>query len=204
MDIEFQDKRLLTSLNLDVQDGSFAMDCTPLAFETCRERFAATFKEDTPGFYFKHRPGQSVQVATFIRKTEAILKESTPSRFSQTNRDTILWVEPSNFWKSCPVRRSLLTILLRAGILYDLNADNFEDALFRQEYVIPTKKAVMRFLYGFTKYVGPEIVPSGTIIVRGWKTIFEGKSEAEIRSWLVAPMEKSYTLKTELTTALWA
>lgn len=204
MKIDFQDKRLLTSLNIDTTDGSFAMDCTPLAFETCRERFAAVFKEDTTGFYFKHPVGKSIHVATFIRKTEEILKEGTASRFSETNRNTVLWVEPSGFWKSCPVRRSLLTVLLRAGMVYDSERDNYEESLFSQEYVVPTKKAVMRFLFGFTDYKGPEVINTGTIIVRGWKTIFEGKTEAEVRAWLVAPSGKSYTPTVELETALWA
>ena len=97
-----------------------------------------------------------------------------------------------------------MTVLLRAGILYDLEKDNYEDALFRQEYVIPTKKAVMRFLYGFTNYKGPEVVCTGTILVRGWKTIFEGKNEAEVRAWLVASPQMSYTPTVELETALWA
>lgn len=204
MNIDFGPKRLLTSLNTDVTDGSFALDHIPLGFETCRERFAAAFKQDTKGFYFKHPAGQSVSVAAFILKTEAILKEPEQSVFAETNRNTILWVQPSEFWKCCPVRRSLLTVLLRAGILYDSERDNYEDALFKQEYVVPTKKAVMRFLFGFTDYRGPEILDTGTIWVRGWKTIFEGKTEAEVRAWLVAPPQMSYTPTVELESALWA
>lgn len=201
--VEFKSKKLFSSTNIDALDGHFAVEATPIKWENCRERFAKAFTASLEGFFFKHPAGRSISVASFIVKTEDILKEPLFSSFSETNRDTILWVEPSEFWKSCQMRRSLLTILLRCGMLYDLERDNYEEALFTQEYVIPTKKAMMRFLFGFTKYVGPNLDVDSTIQVRGWKSVFEGKDEAEIKSMLVHPGQNPYTPSTDFERRLW-
>lgn len=202
--IEFQTKRIITSQNVEALAGHFALDDSPLKWENCRERFATQFKPDTLGFYFKHHTGQSPNVATFMLKTEAVLKLEEHSKFAETNRSSILWVEPCEFWKCCMMRRSLLTILLRCGILYDLDRDNYEEALFTQEYVVPTRKAVMRFLFGFTKYLGPDIATTGSIQIRGWKTMFEGRTEEEIKQMLVWPGPNPYTPSVEMHKALWS
>lgn len=199
--MEFQKPKTILSLNTDVTNGSYALDDVPLSFETCRERFAARFKQTTPGLYFKHEPERGEDVAAFLLKTEDIVGVEK-SRFSKTNHNTILWIEHSSFWKSCSMRRSLLTILLRAGILYDRHKDNYEDVLFSQEFVKVTKKAVMRFLFGFTKYVGPEIIGADTVIFQGWKSIFEGKNETDIKSFLVKP-DGANTTPDILQDALW-
>lgn len=202
MNVEFQEKKTILSANIDVKAGSFALDRSPLAFETCRERFAAVFGPETEGFYFKHEVGQGTNVAAFVLKTETIVN-AEHSKFSETNRDTILWVGPSKFWVDCPLRRSLLTIILRAGMLYDLNRDNYEEALFSQEYVIPTKKAVMRFLFGFTTFKGFMSIGTSTLQTHGWKMVFEGKSDLELKRLLVKPHGKSKSTSEELQAALW-
>src|SRR4051794_32947585 len=107
MQIDFQPQRRITSLNVDVPEGSFALAKEPFKFETCRERFAAEFISSTPGFYLKHPPEQSANVAAFLLKTEEILLEKDRSKFARTNWNNILWIEPSTFWKECGVRRSL-------------------------------------------------------------------------------------------------
>lgn len=199
----FHENKIITSLQVSAESGSFALDEKPLKFEKCRERFAPLFLPDTHGFYFTHIPGFGERIAKFILKTELILGETEHTTYAMTNRSTILWVKPSKFWKSCYIRRSLLTILLRAGNDYDPDRDNYESALFRQEYVIPTKKAVMRFLYGFTRYTGEIPIGAPTLIVKGWKMIFEGKTENEIRSLLVRPNSQKRLQCIELPDALW-
>jgi hypothetical protein len=186
MKVELKESKFVTSLNTDVSVGSFALDTQPLKFENCRERFASTFSENGPNFFFKHNPGQSKNIVSFIRKTETILGNEFFSEFAETNRDTLVWVSPSNFWRQCPMRRSFFTILLRAGNSYNLDTDNYEQCLFEQDYVRPTKKAVIRFLYGFTTYIGPDIPSSGAVWVQGWKSIFESKTEQEIKKMLVS------------------
>lgn len=202
MAVNFQPKRMFASQNVDASPGHFAMDETPLKWENCRERFAKVFTEQTTGFYFKHH-GASADVAAFILKTENILKEDEQSKFAETNRPSIVWLEPSAFWKACQMRRSLLTVLLRCGMMYECDRDNYEEALFSQEYIVPTKKAVMRFLFGFTKYTGPDISTGGSVQFRGWKSIFEGKAESEVKSMLVWPNETVYCPKVDLASSLW-
>lgn len=186
MKLEFKNPRVLSSLNTDVSTGSFAIDIQPLQFDHCRERFAATFNENTTGFYFKHSPGRSKDIASFIIKTESVLGNLFFSEFAETNRDSIIWVCPNMFWKQCPMRRSLFTALLRAGDLYRSDIDNYESALFGYNYLQVTKKAVIRFMFGFTDYVGPDIKGNGTVWFKGWKSTFEEKNEIEIKKMLIS------------------
>ena len=140
--IVFKENKLNMSMNLDVRDGSFALDQRPYQFETCRERFCPHFSMLTPGFFLKHPQGKGYSVATFLKKTEIILKQNEYSQYAMTNRDTVLWIEPTNFWKSCRMRRSLLTIFVRAGMVYDPKRDNYEEALFSEQWAKPTKTAI--------------------------------------------------------------
>ena len=201
MEVEFCDKKIIMSANTDARIGSFALDLSPLKFEACRERFACKFLESTKGFYFKHAEGNGENIASFILKTEKIVRARKHSKFSLTNHDSILWYEPARFWRCCRCRRSLLTIFLRAGMMYKMDSDNYEEALFGQAYVKPTKKAVMRFLFGFTKYVGPELGGSANLETKGWKTIFSNRSDLEVKSYLVSPRSES---RPELKEHIWA
>lgn len=204
MNVEFKEKRVITSLNINVIDGSFALDSSPLAFETCRERFAAHFKESTSSLFFKHPADRGENIAAFILRTEQILKEEEKSQFAMTNWNTVLSVEPSNFWRACPMRRSFFTILLRAGMNYDFTRNNYEDSLFSERYVVPTRRAVMRFLFGFTKYVGPELIGSATLLTAGWRTVFSDLDDFQIKSMLIWPAEHGkYVPQADLTSAMW-
>jgi hypothetical protein len=180
-------RREVLALNIDVIDGSFAIDAEPVRFEHCRERFAADFRAETRGLFFKHPPAAGPGVAAFLAKTEAVLDLADRSTYACTNWPTITWVGPTRFWMACELRRSLLTILLRAGMLFEPDRDNYEEALFRADYVRPTKAAVMRFLFGFTEYVGPPIVQPSPIHVRGWRAVFDGQSVEAVKRMLVRP-----------------
>lgn len=190
-------------MNISAKVGSFGVDSSPFMLEPCRERFAKLFTESLSGFFFKVNAGDAINVATFIFKTESALKLSEFSRFSESNRDTLIWFEPCAFWKSCSMRRSLMTILLRCGLLYDVKLDNYEYALFNQDLVVPTRRALERFMFGFTKYVGPSIDSESSIQFKGWKIIFESMTLPEIKTALVSPDENTFTPKANLTSALW-
>lgn len=196
MPAHFKDKKFLLSPNIDGEPGWFSVE-HPLSFEKCRERFAVHFTHETTGFYFMHPPGWAENVAAFVHKTEEILEIQQDayefSTFAMTNRERILWIEPSGFWKVCSLRRSLLTLILRAGMVYDVDKDNYEDAVFNQEHLRRTKKAIMRFLYGFTCYTGESLTPSpgATLIQRGWVAVFESKDEFFIKDTLVLPKSKT-------------
>jgi hypothetical protein len=173
------------SLIAEPIQGSFALDKVPAVFVLCRERFAKSFVEELEGFYFCHK-SDIHNIAAFIQKTELILNQSHHSAFCYTNAEGVLWIKPSLFWRTCEMRRSLLTILLRAAMLYDRSVNNYEEALFSHELIVPTKRAIKRFLYGFTEYRGPSLGTAEAVQVKGWKAIFEAKDELEIKRLLVS------------------
>lgn len=202
----------------DAEPGRFAMDTEAPkqpSWEKCRERFACKMDNEMLGFFFSHGPNQSVSVAGFIAKSEEILDLSERSHFSLTDKEIIMWVEPARWWMSCWVRRSFFTILLRCGMYYDPERDNYEEALFgygtekdaAREYTHMTKLAVMRFLFGFTKFVLPGgiIAPKSdeTLHSTLWVKVFENRSIKELKTILVAekPMPAFGALGVD---AIWA
>lgn len=182
--------------------GSFSLEAEPPKnphWDHCREQFANKFTEDMLGFYFSHHPGKSEDVAAFLTKCELIIgidsfqKPYELSLFKKTERDTILWIEPSRFWMSCPMKRSLLTAFLRCGLNYNSQADNFDDALFSLEFkenkhVRDTKSAVLRFLFGFTRFTGRinQQTPY-SIGKHGWVAEFEKDDNSNVRKKLARP-----------------
>jgi hypothetical protein len=102
------------------------------------------------------------------------------------------------------MKRSLLTMFVRAGMVYDPIADNYEEALFSEKWsqhanlAKATKIAVMRFLFGFTKYVGPTIEDQPTIESHGWHRIFEGLSEQSVKQYLIWPNKNAYIPKSQI------
>jgi hypothetical protein len=74
-----------------------------------------------------------------------------------------MWIKPSKWWLKYGMRRSLFTILLRAGLVYVVAKENFDEAVNGEKYLSMTKYAFSRFLSGFTKYTGHK---------RGWHRQF--------------------------------
>jgi hypothetical protein len=163
--------------------GQFAVEPPTgraLDWISCRDRFTCYFTEDTEGFYFSHLPGNGENVSAFIFKTEAVLS-ILHSEFSTTNREYVTWITPSLFWKENFIRRSLLTLLLRAGTAYDPKMDNYEEALYSNKWLKESKPAVMRFLFGFTEF--PLASPTWKM---GWWATFHDRSIEEIRRTLIS------------------
>ena len=91
------------------------------------------------------------------------------------------------------MRRSLFTLLLRQGLVYDTEVDNFEHALWSAvsanvydsgKYTEITKPAIKRFLYGFTEFTNEgehELTGSQT-----WVARFKGKEEKYVCRQLVS------------------
>jgi len=168
--------------------GSYSVHGQSLEWTGCRERFSAFFKKDVVGIYFSVEASQGYRVASFIKKIESVLDLELKSVFHETNFNYVIYIRPSQFWMSCDVRRSLLTIFLRQGLQYCLPADNFDDALFGQtsithDYAAATKPAIMRFLFGFTTIDLEQIrmCPVGA----GWVSLFRGASTQQIRQKLI-------------------
>jgi hypothetical protein len=202
---EFKEKQIITSPTIDGEPGWFSPVC-PIAFEKCRERFATLFTETTQGFYVMHYEGRCRDLARFLERVEEVLELKEHSVYALTNRPHILWVEPSPFWKQCSMRRSLLTCILRSGIIYESDRDNFQEALFNHEYLKRTRKALMRFMFGFTNYNGVVIEPNyqgSNLVSKGWLSVFEFKDEAFIRQTLVSPNQTKTVSVIDLGEPLW-
>jgi hypothetical protein len=158
----------------------------PVQWVYCRETFARrfhTFPQDAKNFYFCCGKKGIDRFSKFISKTEQIISgfssNCSQSTFEETNLNYAIWINPSNFWKNCQIRMSLFSILLRCGSLYNPEEDNYEEALFSQDYSKRTKPAVMRFLFGFTNFNGEQQN-------QGWVRTFENKKILELRNSLIS------------------
>lgn len=216
MKVAFGDKKSFGQFYLVPPQGQFALEAEgekPLHWDHCREQFLGKFKENIPGFYFSHKPGKGINVAGFLLKFEEIIsyefKSLKFSHFRETEKETVLWIEPSVFWRTCLLKKSLMTLLLRCGLNYDGEKDNFDDALFNIEYsenkyVRETKNAIMRFLFGFTKFTGNFVVPEGTTLIRhGWHAEFEKNSVYDVRRKLIRPSDECHEVSLVGAESLW-
>ena len=131
-------------------------------------------------FFFSHKIGQSRGIIAFMLKAEEMLCVSPRSDYGLTQRKTVMWVRPSSWWIRHAMRRSLFTILLRAGLEYDAKIENFKETLLKDKYLCETIYAVERFFSGHTRYVGRK---------RGWHKQFFlcNPSKQEIDRLLAIP-----------------
>jgi hypothetical protein len=158
-----------------------------LLWDRCREEFAKRLSSTESGFYFCGKIGQNEKIVHFLKKTETILDLKEFSAFSKTTKPEIIWIYPSLFWMNCSLKRQLLTIFLRAGINYNIEVDNYEEALWSPDimgktYAAETKLAICRFLYGYTEYKGR--------IDGGWWGLFNSADIGFIKRVLVLPSDK--------------
>ena len=183
--------------------GNFGLESdTPnrvASWDHCREQFAAKFHENVRGFYFSHKDFKTQDIADFVFKFEKIIKCSKKcyrfrhSNFAPTTQHGISYIEPSRFWMDCYFKRSLFTILLRCAMNYESSIDNFDVVLFDTKikdsgYLNETKIAVLRFMFGFTKYNGiAPVLGQSTVIKHGWVEEFQKLDEQTIRKRLVLP-----------------
>lgn len=182
------------------EPGYFSFSSQPLVWTSCRETFATRFSMDHPSFYLSTESGKTEAVAAFISKTEDILnfdsKSLDRSLFAKTNRSYVMWVRPSDWWLSCEMRRSLFTILLRVGQHYDFIKGDYEQTLYDdpQGFIQQTKLAVMRFLFGFTKFIPDKYYINTMVQYRQWVDVFQSRSVAEVRKQLVAENDQELCL----------
>jgi hypothetical protein len=174
--------------------GAYALQADVVEFWKCREQFATRFLESHTGFFFSHKPNQGLSIASFLQKIECILDLAEPSVYARCNEPNVLWIEHSKFWSNCIMRRSVLTVFVRCGLLYDPAKNNMDDALFGEcwdgslwsqigspnDYARQTRPALMRFLYGFTSY---KTDPNSR---NGWRDNFQNNDEQVIRNRLVS------------------
>lgn len=177
-------------VNKKPDPGHFSLDEKELNWNHCRETFAKSFTEKEKGIYFSHNKDQENNVIAFIEKTEEILEKAacqniSKSIFFKTNFNFATWTEPAEFWKECPVKRSLFTLLIRCGLSYDF--ENYEKALFENHYSTKvTRHALQRFFYGFTKF-NFEKNDCFEGIGKGWVSYFANKNVELICEKLTLP-----------------
>ena len=188
MNVNFAPIRVVSEIYDRPETGCFSLAGDPLVWVKCRETFAGTLSDQINGFYFSIDSDKAVPIAGFVSKTEDILDLGIRTVFAQTNRSYVIWMEPSPFWLACEMRRSLFTILLRAGGNYDIANNNYDETLYNdpQKFACITKPAVMRFLFGFTKFVPDDSYKRTNIQHRQWVDVFENKTYDDVRRYLVA------------------
>lgn len=180
--------------------GQFALDVeypkTPHWYN-CRENFASQFTDKVVGFFYSMPPYSLDIISKFIGKFEKII-EVPSSLFVATNKVNVLWFEPTEFWRSCLIRRSLLTALLRCAVNYKEN--NFDEVLFSPAYnenrwIRETKEATLRFLYGYTHWTGSYKVNADHMHQKyGWHEEFRFLNQWEVRKRLIAVQPKEVSM----------
>jgi len=141
-------------------------------FEKCREFFHQR-KWNSHLLFCAAKTGRNV--AKFIRRIETTLKVKPLTECGPTSDKRVMWVKISPWWLEDRIRKSLFTILLRAGRRYQ---GNFDEAVFSVWYTKRTKFAVKRFLSGHTKY---------TRYARnygGWVTAFGKRLSETHEEWI--------------------
>jgi hypothetical protein len=100
---------------------------------------------------FHCHSNQHKNVISFINKVEKTIRLPVKDRvkFHLTNKPDVLYLLLGRFWSST-IRRSLLTILLRAGRTYDSKKNNWEEVIDNDEYLNATRHAFDKFMSGFT------------------------------------------------------
>ncbi len=114
----------------------------------CRDRFNT--QTNLNEILYCHPAHVGKNVAEFVHLFEKKMNHKKFTTFSPTNWNRATYIKTSKFWQK-PVRKSLFTALLRAGLKY---SGDFEKALYSIDYLRQTKNAVQRFIDGYTWYVG--------------------------------------------------
>lgn len=219
MNVVFKEEKQFQACYGDPPNGNFALEYDVhrrVHWDHCREQFAAKFNEGIVGFFFSHPEEKSIDIAQFIRKFEIVLgihELLNPfefSQFSKTNKAKIIWVEPSLFWRNCAMKRSLLTILMRCTINYNHLEDNFDEVLFSEQYkenlyLRESRSATLRFMFGFTNFVGQLPVPSAysAVLKHGWREEFFKQEDSVIKKKLLLPEDQINKISSIDLDAIW-
>lgn len=100
----------------------------------------------------KHIP----YILRFIHNAEKKLGLEDHTRFHETSKPRIIYIKPAPFWMENPMRRSLLTAMLRCGHDFRKSKNNFKETLHSSKYLKNTKKALKLFFEeGKTVFVNP-------------------------------------------------
>jgi hypothetical protein len=147
-------------------------------FIYCREQF---HRVRPTGMILFHTNSKFVRcTVAFIKRIENELGLRERSKFYTTQRTTVFLMKTSSWWDEYSVRRSLLTVFLRAGRNYKSRKNNFNHTLYRGNYYLEsTRPAVERFMQGYTKLRSK--------FCGGWVSEFQTRDEDYVSVRLVKP-----------------
>jgi hypothetical protein len=113
---------------------------------TCREEFQSQYPT-TSNILFCCNRREMANVITIIRKVEQKLRISTRTKCGPTNKNQIMWIRVSPWWRTV-MRRSLFLAILR-----DARRTSRLDKLGqRGDYIHNTRPAFNLFLEGHTRF----------------------------------------------------
>lgn len=207
MQIKFGALKHINAMYITSSLGQFALEPDinkTISWDHCREQFLGKMNVDMKGFYFSHQSHKSEDVAIFLKTIEKILEinieEISFSKFCKTDKDHIMWIEPSSFWMDCILKKSLLTLLLRVSLNFDKIKNNFDECIFGEysenKLLKETKSAFVRFMFGFTKFDGvlpmAATNPTSNLIRHGWHGEFNYNDLAMVKRKLKSAKQKNY------------
>lgn len=142
---------------------------------TCRDQFQ-NYSNDISEFAFYYGGAGVADIVEFMRTFEQIIRlpDEHALTISKTNVANVLFIRMGDWWKY-PMRRSLLTALLRCAQAYtNHSGEGFQKALWSQPYTNKTKHAILRFLSGYTACALKTKRGFG-----GWQNAFASKDSAD-------------------------
>lgn len=160
-------------------------------WEKCRDRVqsisANVIKEN--GLWFSHRKKTGPKIRKFFEKLETILKINERSEFGNTeNPEHCLWMKVSPWWMESVIRRSFLTMALRASQNYKPQKQNILECFEKNKYGGTSMVAINLFLQGYTNYRGKPLN-----MLEGWSRMFRNKNEIEFKKIMFKRKRKENT-----------
>jgi hypothetical protein len=160
------------------QKDSFSSGGVYNGWVTCRDdvlRFTGS------GIFYFHSSKILSNITKFLQRIEDIIKLKKEDRlkFVECDDPEVFCIELGSFWNAKP-RRSLLTLLIRAGKSYDEKIDNWKERIEKSKYCksLKSRAAVFRFLEGHTE------LKVGSYDFHGWCNFF-GYAKKPIEELLV-------------------
>jgi hypothetical protein len=183
------------------RSGSFGYKYSELSpnitWESCRDRVQFLPQEIIAkiGLWMVHKKDIGNNIIQFIKKIETKLGIQK-SKFGTTDNESYcFWIKPSLWWLKNLVRRSFLTMALRAGQRYKPSLDNFMECFEKSKYAKKTLPAVKLFLEGYTNYRGPNLYFS-----EGWQELFKNEDEKFVKSIMLKKFSRLCPIQTR---AIW-
>lgn len=161
-----------------------------IAWHSCREEFGWDFVDRDNGdetimdqfLFCCEDPKRVINFVKLLEK-KAKIKDKDKVKLEKTNYGNIIAVKLSKFWDN-PMRLSLLTILLRAGMKH---VNRFTSTVKKNDYLAITQYALNKFIKGHQSFTKKHFdgwvneFAEETIEDNDWfSTSFEAKTKKQI------------------------